>query len=765
GQSSTPMTALFVCFGMPIVMLIFFLQASIFVGIAGRVNHDYDREWWARAGGWLLILAMAWGGLSLITVYGPIALYHAPALLASIGGVSGAVALALGRSAKTPANAKEKEAAGVVSVASNAALGLAVPVFLLVFLSAIALGTTFMLDVLNGRHEQREEELLGMQQRAQFMSRADFQTTAKLEGNVEVTVRNQTIAQPSISLATLYGLLHVDTIQKTTFRDVVFLVVIAITALGLSMLVGVNTFSMHAMYRNRLIRAYLGASRFVRDPDGFTGFDPHDDVQMYQLRHELLWPNAVNDYGLLVKALRSDDPVANAFREHLSNWTRILCGLVDAPKLVFALLRIEVDPEAKRRSTQDALVKDINRILASVDVAVKVGRSTATMSPLMSVRNRVLFDNLVADAVEHMIPTNTAERAMLPIKNTNVDTVRHARNPMHVVNVALNLVGGERLAWQQRKAESFTITPLHSGSLRVGYRDTRTYGGAQGITLGTAVAISGAAASPNMGYHSSPALSFLLTMFNVRLGWWLANPGVAGKHLDYANPMLNIEPLMRELLGKTDDTYQWVYLSDGGHFENLGLYEMVLRRSHAIVLSDAGCDPKYSFEDLGNAIRKIRIDLGVPIELNKMYMYPRGEERHGKYCAIGTIRYTAVDGPNAVDGKLIYIKPGIYDDDCFPKDVYNYAQDVPDFPHESTGDQFFSESQFESYRALGRHVIDEIIGNYGAMHLAQSRPPLRRTFESLPAFIDAVDQRLHAPKNLGDDTRAQLNRWLQGDRT
>src|SRR6266436_4614901 len=81
-----------------------------------------------------------------------------------------------------------------------------------------------------------------------------------------------------------------------------------------------------------------------------------------------------------------------------------------------------------------------------------------------------------------------------------------------------------RLSWQERKAEPFTVTPLHCGSSYLGYRETKGYGDPNGISLGTAVAISGAAASPNMGYHSSPAITFLMALFNVRLGWWLGNP-------------------------------------------------------------------------------------------------------------------------------------------------------------------------------------------------------------------------------------------------
>src|SRR5262249_3146689 len=98
--------------------------------------------------------------------------------------------------------------------------------------------------------------------------------------------------------------------------------------------------------------------------------------------------------------------------------------------------------------------------------------------------------------------------------------------PFHVLNITLNLVAGKRLAWQQRKAESFTVTPLHCGSSQLGYRPSEKY--ACGISLGTAMALSGAAASPNMGYYSAPTIGFIMTLFNARLGAWLGNPGPRG---------------------------------------------------------------------------------------------------------------------------------------------------------------------------------------------------------------------------------------------
>jgi hypothetical protein len=355
--------------------------------------------------------------------------------------------------------------------------------------------------------------------------------------------------------------------------DAPLLLTLLALLLGLSLLmsafVDVNKFSLHAMYRNRLIRAYLGASRPARRPNPFTGFDPADDVPLRDLR---------------------------------------------------------------------------------------------------GVR------------------------------------------PLHVVNIALNLVGGSKLAWQERKAETFTATALHAGSYHLGYRPVATYGAPRdGISLGTALAISGAAASPNMGYHSSPAVTVLMTLFNARLGWWLGNPGVAGTATHAkASPTPAFGPILAEAFGLTDDCRPYVYLSDGGHFDNLGLVEMVLRRCHVIVVSDAGCDPQYALDDLGGAIRKIRIDLGVPIALGPLRLRPRGQGP-GAYCALGRIGYSHVDGtPPDDDGWLVYLKPAVYGDE--PADVLAYARRRPAFPQEPTADQWFSESQFESYRRLGLHVVEAIFG-------------------------------------------------------
>ena len=278
------------------------------------------------------------------------------------------------------------------------------------------------------------------------------------------------------------------------------------------------------------------------------------------------------------------------------------------------------------------------------------------------------------------------------------------QRPLHVLNLTLNLVAGRKLAWQQRKAESFTATPLHVGSEALGYRDAAGYGGKDGMSLATAMTLSGAAASPNMGYNSSPLVGFTMMLFNGRLGAWLGNPGAPGEHTwRHEGPRSAFSSVIRETLGLTNDTSPYVYLSDGGHFENLGLYEMVRRRCRLILVLDGGCDPGFSYEDLGNALRKVRIDLGVPIDFDDAQLLALHEKK--TRSARARILYSAAE-PGHPDGRLIYVKPLILGNE--PPDVLSYAAAHPAFPHETTANQWFNEAQTESYRMLGQHTLREI---------------------------------------------------------
>lgn len=320
--------------------------------------------------------------------------------------------------------------------------------------------------------------------------------------------------------------------------------------------------------------------------------------------------------------------------------------------------------------------------------------------------------------------------------------------PYPLINTALNLVKTDELAWQKRKATSFVFSPGFCGyqatldsndrEMRIkeapAYRVAKRYAyfDTGGPFLGTAVAISGATASPNMGYHSTPALAFLMTVFNVRLGWWMGNP----RHSQCwkrPGPKWGLGYLLAELTANTNDARGYVYLSDGGHFENLGIYELVRRRCRYIVACDGSADPKMTFEDLGNAIEKCRTDFGVDIEIDIAQLRLDQNSRHTQWhCAVGRIHYGKInpcfrDPDQSCEpfaGILVYLKSSLTGDE--PADVQHYAAVHHEFPHESTADQFFDESQFESYRALGHHVATCAFAAAG-----ESRDLLRKRSEEL----------------------------------
>ncbi|TAJ23381.1 MAG: hypothetical protein EPO64_11335 [Nitrospirae bacterium] len=274
--------------------------------------------------------------------------------------------------------------------------------------------------------------------------------------------------------------------------------------------------------------------------------------------------------------------------------------------------------------------------------------------------------------------------------------------PYLLINTALNLTDPRRLGWQERQAAPFILAPLYCGSNITGYRKTREY--ADNITLGTALAISGAAFTSNMGYHTNRALAFFLSIFNVRLGWWIGHPGREG--YTRQGPRLGLPYLLVELFGRANEERRYIYLSDGGHFDNLGIYELIRRRCKYIVCSDAGEDPQSGFDDLGMVIRKVRADLGVDIEINLDMVRRQQDQPYSRWHhAIGTIRYDLVDESSPV-GMLVYIKASLVGDE--PADVLEYKAHHADFPHETTLDQFFSESQFEAYRKLGEPIGREV---------------------------------------------------------
>jgi patatin-like phospholipase len=336
------------------------------------------------------------------------------------------------------------------------------------------------------------------------------------------------------------------------------------------------------------------------------------------------------------------------------------------------------------------------------------------LGSLISVNHFSLHDMYRARLVRTFLGASRPPAERSPSRFTGFDAnddvaladLQAQRRPLHLVNATLDLVADRRLAVADTKAAPFTMSALHSGSRSTRYRPSNLYAG--GLSLGQAMTTSGAAVSPNMGAAASSALTFLLAVLNARLGIWLGNPGARGVATwTRTAPGFGVATLLNELLGQTTDDSPYVYLSDGGHFENLGLYEVIARRCRYVVVSDAGADPDYCFDDLANAIRRVRIDFGVEIEFpSGVRIGPRGTGI--ARWAIGTIRYSVVDklGENGV---LVYLKPAILGDE--PVEVANYARAHAAFPHESTVNQWFDTAQFESYRSLGLQTVAALVGS------------------------------------------------------
>lgn len=293
------------------------------------------------------------------------------------------------------------------------------------------------------------------------------------------------------------------------------------------------------------------------------------------------------------------------------------------------------------------------------------------------------------------------------------------KGPYPIINTAMNASTVSELDRQDRKAESFTFSPLYcgydfsttraaaeskNGIFQYGYRETEKYSQQGGPGIGTAMAISGAAVNPNMGYHSSAPVAFLLTVFNVRLGRWMGNP--RKKTFGRSDPKTGLAYLVYDLIGKSDIDNDYVCLSDGGHFDNMGIYELVRRRCNYILVCDAEEDEKSTCEGLANAIRRCRIDFGVQIQIDVDKIVNRNplDGLVKQHTVKGTIWYPG--DQNKPSGKIVYVKTALSGNEGV--DVREYQMNNNKFPQESTGDQFFNESQFESYRRLGYHSISSI---------------------------------------------------------
>jgi hypothetical protein len=266
-----------------------------------------------------------------------------------------------------------------------------------------------------------------------------------------------------------------------------------------------------------------------------------------------------------------------------------------------------------------------------------------------------------------------------------------------------------------RRVSSFTFSAEAIGGPLVGCVPTREY--ERGIAhvrsdVMTAVAVSGAALSPSMGKMTYRAGRALLALANVRLGVWMPNPrntpDSAATVTATETPTVPKRPrpifLLREILGKNDLRAPYLYVSDGGHYENLGLVELLRRGCTRIYCFDGGGGRGVGAA-LGDAIALARSELQVDIVVDPAAMAALEPDENGISAAdhvVADIHYPDDDGHPSPEptGKLVYARQLLTA--AAPQDVHAHAKRNPKFPHDPTSDQFLTDQSFESYRALGR---------------------------------------------------------------
>jgi hypothetical protein len=320
------------------------------------------------------------------------------------------------------------------------------------------------------------------------------------------------------------------------------------------------------------------------------------------------------------------------------------------------------------------------------------------------------------------------------------------RGPYQIINSNLVLTGTTDKTRRTRGGDSFILSPRYCGSNATGWRETETFFANQ-ITLPTAMAISGAAANPNagsggVGVTRNPIVSLLMSLLNVRLGMWMPHPR---RKRQWIRPN-HFEPGLLDLVDWRRDETSWTLrLSDGGHFDNLGVYEMIRRRLAFIVVSDAGADPDYAFADLTEAMVRVKEDFGARIVFDDVLAlgplmpgaeampFPRNSHRSKRGYARATVTYN--DGTT---GTLIYLTTTIIDG--LRLELLGYLGAHPDFPDETTADQFFSQAQFEAYRELGYVVAGQMLDGVHPGTAAAADPAdlgYRAEFESRLARLGA----------------------------
>lgn len=310
---------------------------------------------------------------------------------------------------------------------------------------------------------------------------------------------------------------------------------------------------------------------------------------------------------------------------------------------------------------------------------------------------------------------------------------KQAHGPYHLINCNVMLNNSDTRVWNLRGGDSFVLAPRYCGSSATGWIWTRSWP-QDSLSLPTAMAISGAAANPGTGTGGvgpmrNQLVSILMSMLNLRLGCWMPNPRRGARRFVMPNHFF---PGLFEMLGwgRREDS-SMLALTDGGHFDNLGLYELIRRKVRLIVVSDGTADPGFAFSDLLTVLPRLREDFGAtikfdrpqpagmsapatvgapaPLDLTLPHLDPVALPRYPAGVALARCGYAVADITygDGTTGVLIYLKAAVIE--AMDLELLGYKGRTPDFPNESTLDQFYSEEKFEVHRAVGFALADQML--------------------------------------------------------
>ena len=273
--------------------------------------------------------------------------------------------------------------------------------------------------------------------------------------------------------------------------------------------------------------------------------------------------------------------------------------------------------------------------------------------------------------------------------------------------------------WRLRGGDSFIFSPRFCGAEAVGWYRTEENKAFSKVSLPTAMAASGAAVNPNaassgMGPQRNVLFATLMALMNIRLGIWLPNPWRFEKR-KHARAPNHFNAGLAGVFDRLSQTGRFLEIADGGNFENLGVYELLRRKVRTMVVCDATADPKTAFADLQNLLSRAEADFGVTINFSPPPLkdlmpskedarFPLGVAFAKQPFVVGSISYL---GDKAPSGKIFYVKPTIFE--ALRLHLLGYKGAYPDFPDDSTVDQFFDEARFEAYRELGFACVEALL--------------------------------------------------------